>query len=216
MKRALLLLVAIALPGCKSDTSPPPITAGAGWMAQHSVGVTLATPPGELFQFAFPVYSKPPMGCSVDPACPHVNYVIRAASSLLGSAIVVRGRVETSSGPAFQYALNPNNACPGVAEVHLYMQRRGDNLTAAMAAYRWFSRATIALVGPMQFELTVALDARQWIDVNGRSGDQAAFAAARSDLQAAGLTFGGGCFAGHGVNIDKGSASFALTEFATK
>lgn len=215
MRRALFLLLALALAGCKSDR-PPPAAVGPGWTTQHSVGVALTTPPDALFQFAFPVYSKSPMGCWGDLTCPHVNYVVRAASSLSGNILILRGRIDTSGDPTFQFALKPDNVCPGAAEVRVYMQRRGDDMTAAMAAYRWFSRPTIALVGPGQFELTVPLDATQWIDVLGRSGDHAAFAAARADLQAVGLTFGGGCFAGHGVNIDKGSAIFTLTEFGAR
>jgi hypothetical protein len=54
--------------------------------------------------------------------------------------------------------------------------------------------------------------------VFGKSGEAnpAAFAAAMADLGNVGLTFGGGCFFGHGVRIMNGSATFTLERFEVR
>jgi hypothetical protein len=67
--------------------------------------------------------------------------------------------------------------------------------------------------------VTVPFTADQWSDVNGQLGSStaaltASFQDALSKIGAVGLTFGGGCFAGHGVYLDSGSATFVVTGFA--
>jgi hypothetical protein len=55
--------------------------------------------------------------------------------------------------------------------------------------------------------MTVPFDeAGKWLSVFGERGDASAgaaagFATAKANLGALGLTFGGGCFRGHGVNL---------------
>jgi len=64
----------------------------------------------------------------------------------------------------------------------------------------------------------VALDPGQWTDTNGNLGtsDPIRFAAALADPMTIGLTFGGGCFFGHGVYIDGGTARFILTSYVVQ
>lgn len=63
--------------------------------------------------------------------------------------------------------------------------------------------------------VTAPLTADQWSDVNGQLGsaNTAAFADALSNVGAVGMTFGGGCFYGHGVYLDSGSVTFVVTKF---
>jgi hypothetical protein len=46
--------------------------------------------------------------------------------------------------------------------------------------------------------------------------DQYGFNLLLGDLQAIGMTFGGGCFAGHGLFVTGGTATFILKEFQLK
>jgi hypothetical protein len=135
-------------------------------------------------------------------------------------------RLVTSGNPTFQYRFNPNNTCDCAASARLYLQRIGDDLSGAgpFEFYRWWSR------DPAFFELNsgggdgalqVDLAPDKWISVQGRAGDtddstKAGFGAAISNLSAIGLTFGGGCFYGHGVNISGESARFVLTGFSAQ
>jgi uncharacterized membrane protein YedE/YeeE len=52
--------------------------------------------------------------------------------------------------------------------------------------------------------------------VFGKKGEIAReeFSLALEDVENIGMTFGGGCFFGHGVNVTGGQASFAVTEFS--
>jgi hypothetical protein len=54
-----------------------------------------------------------------------------------------------------------------------------------------------------------------WSDVIGEFGTlsattQAGFAATLASVSQIGMTFGGGCFFGHGVNVSGGTAAFEL------
>jgi hypothetical protein len=55
----------------------------------------------------------------------------------------------------------------------------------------------------------------QWSDVYGRFGNDAPsqFADALKYVGHVAMTFGGGCFFGHGVNISGGPAQFILTNY---
>jgi hypothetical protein len=68
---------------------------------------------------------------------------------------------------------------------------------------------------------TVSLDPSNWIGVYGQTGNGsatalAAFKATIANMGDIGLVFGGGCFAGHGVYLDAGSATFNLLGIAIK
>jgi hypothetical protein len=82
----------------------------------------------------------------------------------------------------------------------------GDRLTASEPYKRWWSVEGYALKSGSG-ELTVSLvDGSKWLSVFGERGnvsaaESAGFAAAKQYLGNIGLTFGGGCFKGHGVNL---------------
>jgi hypothetical protein len=67
--------------------------------------------------------------------------------------------------------------------------------------------------------MTVPLTPDQWSSVYGKPGNLnattlAGFHDALTNLGHVGMTFGGGCFAGHGVNVSGGSARFALISYS--
>ena len=62
-----------------------------------------------------------------------------------------------------------------------------------------------------------AADRRAWSSVNGKFGNadpetKFAFDKALLNVSRFGVTFGGGCSFGHGVNIRGGTATFAMTD----
>jgi len=186
---------------------PPPTT----WEFQCSRGMpaTPAAAPGGLWYFNFPVGPE-------QRGANSVHYVVRPGMPLAG-VLTATWRVQTSGGAKFQYRLQANNTCGGNAFVTLYFQRRGDtwNGVGDYQYYRWFSDRAVDLADG---EATLAVpldDGAKWISVFGLKGNTAPgqFAAAVADPMAVGLTFGGGCFKGHGVNISDGSATFSLMRF---
>ncbi len=118
----------------------------------------------------------------------------------------------TTGTGSFYYQFDPDN-CPSCypAHVRAYIERQGDNGVAQN--FRWWSD------DPYSYELdafgTVTLvipfDPAVWSNVNGQSGTQqpAGFAAALAHPMQIGVTFGGGYFFGHGVNVDA-PAQFVL------
>jgi len=101
------------------------------------------------------------------------------------------------------------------ARVRLFLQQRGDRMTAREEFKRWWSVASVEL-GAGEFELTAELVPAQWSSVFGKKGAEVpdAFHSAIADLVHVGFTFGG-MFAGHGVYVI-GEARFVLKHFSVK
>lgn len=98
------------------------------------------------------------------------------------------------------------------AQIHLFLWRRGDNLTClggptGFQGYRYWSRQGIVLT-PGTHELSVKVDAAEWTDCYGQSNPEA-FAATVGNLLAVGYSFGGE-FYGHGVT---GRGKFQLNHY---
>jgi hypothetical protein len=128
--------------------------------------------------------------------------------------------VETVGNPFFEYRTESFNTCPAPATVRLYFQRRGDNMsgTGEYEFYRWWSNPVAYQLGSGSIELVGNLaDPSVWSSVLGKNGEgnEPAFRAALADMGAAGFTFGGGCFFGHGVYVTPGTgqAVFTALEF---
>ena len=189
------------------------------WYLQYSAGVPdHPVADGAGWSFDFPVYDHPSMNCNEDRSCGHVNYVTTPVNAAITAAgLTMTFRIETTGAPVFQYALNPNNTCTNPAAVRLFIQRQGDTMEVDHEFYRWWSKAAAKLTAGTA-TLTVPLMPDQWMSVLGKAGnlDQIATAGFRAALQNVGnigMTFGGGCFAGHGVNISSGTARFSLTSY---
>ena len=100
------------------------------------------------------------------------------------------------------------------ARVRLFLQQRGDTLTAQEPFKRWWSLPYVEL-REGEFRLTVSLSPAQWTSVFGQGGAEVPneFNAAIRKLANVGFTFGG-TFAGHGVFVTGGNARFVLKEFS--
>ena len=83
---------------------------------------------------------------------------------------------------------------------------------------RWWSNPIAFELSAGSATITVPLAPDQWSSVNGKVGnaDAGALAGFQSALKAVsslGLTFGGGCFFGHGVDVSGGTARFVLLKY---
>ena len=203
--------------GLIASVTPAPdrlvtVSASTPWNIQHSPGMPPQTTPSNGgWSFEFPVGPEALGAASV-------HYVSAPASGhLSGARLEMDFTIEAAGNPAFQYKLNSDNTCVNPANVSMYLQRRNDQLTAAYEHYRWWSDTSIPLL-PGAFSLTVPLSPGNWSQVYGKNGTAYPheFAAALADLEAVGVTFGGGCFKGHGVNLSQGTAKFTMTRFEVK
>ncbi len=173
--------------------------AAAGWEIRYSTGVTLKAPAlGQEFSFNFPLLPG------------SVHYITKPLALPAGGAASASFTITTTAEPAFDYHTAANNICANPAAVRLFLQRQGDDMSGKgdYEFYRWWSN-TGAVLKQGSATLTVALEPSLWTSVYGRKGDAnpAAFADAMAHLGNVGVTFGGGCFYGHGVRILNGEAA---------
>ena len=180
----------------------------ATWTIRYSTGANLnPARTGEEFSFKFPL------------APGSVHYITKPVTLAASVAVRASFTLTFEGEPVFDYRTAPNNTCDRPAAVRLFLQRQGDDMTGKgdFEFYRWWSTAgTVLKAGTATVE--VPLDPALWTSVFGETGDRnpGAFAAALAHLGNVGVTFGGGCFFGHGVRILNGSAAFTMHRFAVE
>jgi hypothetical protein len=171
-------------------------------MPRHPAQVTSTS-----WAFDFPVGSD-------SATAPSVHYVMTTVGAkVTGKQIVIEWQTQEDGEPVYQGALgDPKNTCGPPAHFDIIIQRMGDDLKAEF--YRWFRHIDNL---PSSGVKTVPLDG-DWISVFGRkaSTTPGQFEAALAEVANIGLTFGWGCFSGHGVNIARGSSQFTLHKLATE
>ena len=197
MTRVLLMLLAILLMGCSHDNPPPP-----------------PPTPSPTQDFTFYYGSVAGQRCdSFDFPGPGggAHYCTKAIGLAQGQTITMTFTLTGGSVLPVQADDIPP------ATTHLFLWRRNDPMTCtgAYQQYRWWSAAKADLMPGTQ-TISATLNPENWTDCYGRSGAQnpAAFAAALSDLQGVGYTFGGQYFFGHGAYASQ-SAHFTLNSYAT-
>ena len=213
------LVACLLMAGCSNNSQPQPIAFPApapapapvlGWSDRN--GTPMQTNSSGQTYFVFP------------SAAPGVNYVTKAVNGIPATAghMQIVYSVAVTGSPVFDYRTNPNNTCgmgyPGT--VRLFIQRAGDNMSGAGAyqQYRYWAVAGFKELAPGLFTVDAPLDPAQWSDVYGALGsaNPTLFAAAVANAGRIGVTFGGGCFFGHGV-INSGlnsSATFTINGFS--
>jgi hypothetical protein len=163
--------------------------------------------PGEI-QFTF-------------PGPPTQNYTVNYLTTAFTQSIASRSSITISLGtqavsgsPVFNYAFQ--NTCDYPAHVRPYIERKGDN--GYNPNYRWwaddpYSYELDTLLGTVT--IVVPLDPAYWSNVNGEIGstNPSAFQAALANPMRIGMTMGGGCYFGHGVNVTGGVARFDLMQY---
>jgi hypothetical protein len=128
-------------------------------------------------------------------------------------------KIDVVGSPIFDYRTHADNTCgkgfPGT--VRLFIQRKGDDLSGngEKQQYRYWSTVGFKELAPGLFSIQSPVDPSKWSDVFGKLGSDYPdrFAAAFANAERAGMTFGGGCFYGHGVMVTGGSAQFHVISF---
>jgi hypothetical protein len=83
---------------------------------------------------------------------------------------------------------------------------------------RWWSNPRAYTLAAGTATIAVPLKPEAWSSVNGKFGNadpqvQFAFEKALLNVTRLGVTFGGGCSFGHGINVSSGNATFRLTDY---
>ena len=151
--------------------------------------------------------------CKKKQDCPGVHYVITPYRKLRleNSTLITKFQIMTQGEVRFNYRLEASNTCSSPATVRAFLQRADDDLYAANG--RFWSNPIATILAPGNFTMAIKLHPDQWTNVEGQH-DRAGFEALLGKIGNVGLTFGGGCFFGHGVNVEGGSARFIMNSFA--
>lgn len=96
--------------------------------------------------------------------------------------------------------------------LHLFVWRRGDDLSCQgnYADYRLFAGRTALVPGAGQ-TISIPLTTISWTGCYGKNPVN--IQDELSNLLGAGFTFGGQSFAGHGIYLSSGSATFTINSF---
>lgn len=141
-----------------------------------------------------------------------LGYLWTSPHGPLDGSLLVSFRIETTGAPVVRWDL-VGNTCQTPATVRPFFGRYSQRRRKIEYADRWWPVSSFAVLGPGVWSLLVPIDRTFYTGVQftGLSND-AAFALAASDPDLIGLSFGGGCFYGHGVGIEGGTMRLVLTE----
>jgi hypothetical protein len=206
--RYVFVTLVVAAAACSSPTAPSPTPATL--TLQSSAWETISDPQpfplghvGAALTFEF-------------PASGSMNYLFTASPlKIVRGALSVTVRV-TTSGPVVFNSLDPQTtACTIPSSVRPFIWAN-DNGNGDYD--RWWSNPRSFTLAPGSATITVPLTPDAWSSVNGKVGNADspttfAFDKALLNVSRLGLTFGGGCSFGHGVNVSGGSAVFFVLEY---
>jgi hypothetical protein len=146
----------------------------------------------------------------------HPAYNDTLLGNLSGKTVSATYDITGATGPFIYYGQNTaTNPCPTPANVRLYFETNSNDLGESQY---WWSNPVSHPLATGSYSLMANLNPASWSDRDGHPGTfdaahSAAFAAAASDVQQIGLSFGGGCFFANGVGTSDGSGTFTLTNF---
>lgn len=144
-----------------------------------------------------------------------VNYITVPYTGQLSGSITISLTINTTGSPSFDYGKGPDNSCPHPATVRPYIEHvRGVDCDFC----RWWSNQVSYVLKEGSTTLSVPIDPAMWSSVRGMVANQneqslQGFVDVLRSVGKIGMTFGGGCFYGHGVSVSGGTARFILNEY---
>jgi hypothetical protein len=146
------------------------------------------------------------------------GYLLSDERKPLSGTLTITANLVTTGTPVFNYNSEPGNTCIFPAHFRPYIQSGESGADGT----RWWSNPSAFLLaqGVGTVTLTIPLTPNQWSGVFGEWGNQDATTIANFGKSLAnptyiGLTAGGGCFFGHGVNVSGGTAAFQVSTYST-
>jgi hypothetical protein len=212
---ATLTLAPFAVTAMGQDITPIKLKPGKWFIDPTIDGGSKAQPykAGGGLAFAFPESPYP------DPNATHpwYGYLVRPWSApITGSSLVITVSLIGSPVAEFNYQSESFNTCDSPAAMYPYFQS-GDLYNATGGNRWWCQPSKLVLSSALNagyVTLNVPLDPALWSDTYGRSGDTVSgFSDTLAHPTWIGVTFGGGCFFGHGVNSYNGQVELQVVDF---
>jgi hypothetical protein len=207
---ACLMAACSSSPSAPTSKPPTPLTASLQSDAWQTIAdpdpFPLSNNAGRELTFEFPAAGSM-----------HYLYTTSALAEIRGT-VAVTLRV-AASGPVVFTSLDPvSSSCsiPPSVRPFFWANQNGNGQYD-----RWWSNPRAFPLAAGSTTISVPLTPESWSSVNGRFGNadsEARFGFDKAILNVTrlGLTFGGGCSFGHGINIQGGRAEFFLSEYAIR
>jgi len=164
--------------------------------------------------------------CIPTDSCPSLNYLYTPNGNgwrkgkenfSRASYLSLTLNMQTTGPVVFNYAIDSDNVCVYPAHVRPFIwQWNGEE----QGYDRWWAQDPYSYeLGPGAATITVPLQPQYWSSVYGELGNSSAAAEAGFEQalkypEYVGVTFGGGCFFGHGVTLTGGTAQFQITSYS--
>lgn len=200
-KRLLLFLWPLFISGCGGGGPSPP---AATWVFQYSSGVFVSPYGGGGFSFDF-------------PASDGAHYLVKGYSAPISAIRIVYEVMPTSGSPVFRYVKAADNNCSPddfPSYMTLYIQKVNDNGLDEFG--RWWAFSSRIEMKPGQGDFSISTSDSGWTSVYGKTQAQGGVSLPSLVAGAVGVTFGGGCFAGHGAYVSGGTASLKASLFSVQ
>lgn len=146
-----------------------------------------------------------------------LGYAWTTAPGALSGTLVVSGRIEVTGAPIFRWDTDPNNTCWGTpASLRPFVgQWLSKGRKHIAFADRWWAKDPYRVIlGAGSFSIAVPIDRVFWTGITPLADeDLGTFPTVMASPSIIGLSFGGGCFYGHGVGVEGGTARVVVTSY---
>lgn len=181
-----------------------------GWEIAYSVGMP-RTPDG-AWDIDIPSVVNPDKCAKRKHSCKSVHYVWKNVQGRIknNSTLTMEFTVIAPKVQSWNYKLEPTNNGNHPASVAFIMQRKGDDMRGANGRFWATSRAVLEHGNRV---LKIKINRHNFINVLGKKPSISVWNSMLANLGRVGVTFGGGSFYGHGVNVTGGTAKFKMERF---
>jgi hypothetical protein len=197
-------VIAAACSGSPTGPSPTPLTASltsTSWETISDPQPYPLTNNGTALAFDFPTTGS-------------MEYLYTPSALTAIHGTLTASFNITTSGPVIFNSLDPQTtSCtlPSAVRPFIWSNNNGEG-----PYDRWWSNPRAFTLAPGSGSVSVPLKPDNWSSVNGQLGNASDpirfnFEKALLNVTRLGVTFGGGCSFGHGINVRGGAATFMLT-----
>lgn len=147
-----------------------------------------------------------------------INYAYAPSpSKSISGTVHVTFRIDATGGqPQFYGFPEAGNTCAVAANTRVFIFANNNDWSGPFS--RWWAASDFVALAPGSYVFDVPLSPERWTSVNGVAGSAAPteFASALKNVSSLGVSFGAGCFYGHGVYADGGTARWVLTAYEVR
>lgn len=194
-REVLPVVLALFFSACSPGPLAPALGSGGPLDASRWMTLSSGIAGSRVYGHAFLSNSEGALRVEIPTLPRWVEYLFTAPAShqLVGPVSASLQAVTTQ----ISFGTQRSNTCPGEPEAHLYFVVDGDDKYGEFN--RWWGGKPIVLAAGGS--VSIPIDPALWSSVYGKLGSAAVeqWTYAIAHVTSVGMTFGGGCYLGHGV-----------------